>query len=245
LPADLAAAHSRTLEQAHADDGVSLVSSWDDDRSLIVIPSEARLGVAKVGLTEKSRRRLRDEYMALRAIAAAEDAAPSKSFVPRILKYHDGVMWTERLSTPQRLKTSVPAQVLESLSRLARHVDAADGLAESQCPECRRLAMESTDMGLWHGDLTPWNLMTRGTTHLVLIDWEMAWPFARVPAELLTSAWKIRVRASKRRSSTVTDDWGVAAVCFDRYRKQLLAKRDGWADRVAVAGPAAQEHRYV
>lgn len=246
LPADVAAAHSRTLEQAHAGEGVSIVSSWDDDRSLVVIPSEPRLGVAKVSLTEESRKRLRDEYAALSAIAAAEQVDYMEPCVPKILNYDDGVLWTERLAALRRQPSSVPAAVLESLTRLAPRVEAADGLAESTCPACRRLARESTGTSLWHGDLTPWNLMARGRANqLVIIDWELAWPFALVPTELLTSAWEIRVRAAKRRSNTVTDDWGVAAVCFDRYRKQLLAKRDGWADRVAVVGAVAGEHRYV
>ena len=79
---------------------------------------------------------------------------------------------------------------------------------------------------------------------MVIIDWEFAWPLSVVPVELLASAWDVRVRASRGRSSAVTD-WEVAAVCFDRYRKKRLVKQDGWAGRVTVRDGQSGGHVYV
>ncbi|MEZ5411294.1 MAG: hypothetical protein R2761_24910 [Acidimicrobiales bacterium] len=86
---------------------------------------------------------------------------------------------------------------------------AADGLGDTV--DLDRLARRHQGVtlatGLWHGDLTPWNLTTRGATTWVW-DWELAGPGRPVGLDLLHH----RFEHHRRRPGTTAADALTAAI---------------------------------
>lgn len=149
---------------------------------------------------------------------------------------------------------------MNALPLLARW--AADGLGD--VVDLDRLARrhEGVELatGLWHGDLTPWNLTARGATTWVW-DWELAGTGRPVGLDLLHHCFE---RHRRRAGATATEALGSAivdapsalaplrreltglrlAALVDLYLCELVARErrlDGqrWSSPLADLGPAA------
>lgn len=122
----------------------------------------------------------------------------------------------------------------------------------------RRFGHQAVEVGAWHGDLTPWNMMTGRGRHQ-LIDWELAAdgvPYGfdlchfhtQVSAELLGLAADEAMVRSARLSSGGLRRLGVAAparlMVWQLYLIELIRRTVAWrsagysADRLEF-GPAA------
>ena len=126
---------------------------------------------------------------------------------------------------------------------------------ESTIDDCRRLRF---DVGAWHGDLTPWNLMTTGQG-VQLIDWELAadgvpfgFDLCHFNTQVATELKGLPAAAALDRSARLSPQ-GLAWLGVDPrnrsalwrlylvelLRRQLALRRQGYPDDRLHLGPAA------
>lgn len=153
-------------------------------------PDGSTVGFAKVGWSDLTRELVTNEAHWLRAVAGR---LPSELEAPRVLLHEEvggnDVVVTTPLIVRPRLKTPEPVadDVVLALGRCLgtetttvrqsiEHTGLADSAAAGSIDVGRLLERHgdvAIEVGLWHGDFTPWNMATTPAARL-LWDWEFA-----------------------------------------------------------------------
>jgi hypothetical protein len=153
------------------------------------------LGYAKVGWSDFTRRLVDNEFTMLqRVVGHLPPPLRAPTPLARLEMDHLVIAVTSSLlpARPSRRRhlsdediaglarctgsTRVPVASLGWLAepRFGSRSDTAEGELQNAVASVRdRLADETVEVGIWHGDLNPWNLITAGA-RLGLIDWEFA-----------------------------------------------------------------------